>query len=108
MRVESDLEARVDVEVRLGDINYSAIQNSISFLYRQSGIDRSVELKCGISLYCAVSNRKSRQLKQDLGPVISEGQKPMSQEVYSFVAKKLLTTKKKEHIFSRLFMILNW
>ena len=47
----ADLEATLDV-VRLGDITYSAIESTISFLYSKSGIERPAELKGGISLYC--------------------------------------------------------
>ena len=64
-------------------------------------------MKAGISLYCKGSKRKGRQLKQDLGLEISEGKKPMSQEVFSSSAKKLFTSKKKEHIFAHLFLILD-
>ena len=48
--VGSYLEARVDVAVRLGDSMYSAIQSVISFLYRQSGIERPEELKGGVRM----------------------------------------------------------
>ena len=48
----ADLEARMDVLVRLEDSTYSAIQSAISFLYCQIGIERPAELKGGISLYC--------------------------------------------------------
>ena len=48
--VGSYLEARVDVAVRLGDSTYSAIQSAISFLYRQSGIERPEELKGGVRM----------------------------------------------------------
>ena len=103
-----DLEATLDVAVRLGGSIYSTIQHAISFLYRQSGIERLAELKGGISLYSKGSNRKGTQLKQDIGLKISEVKKPMSQEVFIFLAKKLFTSKKKERVFAHLFLMLDW
>ena len=46
-------------------------------------------------------------MNQDIGLGISEEKKPMSQEFCSFLAKKLFTSKKKEHIFDHLFLILD-
>ena len=71
-------ENQVKVAIRLGDSSYSAVQSAVSFLYRQSGIDRSEEIKEGVSLYCKGSKRKGRKLKQDLGLEISEGKKAMT------------------------------
>ena len=99
---------KVKVAVRLSDSSYSAVQSGISFLYRQCGLERTTEIKEGLALYCKGSKRKGRQLKQDLGLAISEGKKPMSREVYSFLAKKMFASKKKEHIFSHLFLLLDW
>ena len=99
---------KVKVAVRLSDSSYSAVQSAISFLYRQCGLERPIEIKDGLALYCKGSKRKGRQLKQSLGLVISEGKKPMSKEVYSFLAKKMFISKKKEHIFSHLFLLLDW
>ena len=94
--------------VRLGDSTYSVIQSAISFLYLQSGIERTTELKGGISLYCKGSKRKCRHMKQVIGLEISEGKKPIPQEVFIFLAKKFFKNKKKEHIFAHLFLILDW
>ena len=69
--VGADLEATLDVAVRLGNSTYSAIQSAILFYNLQSGIERPVELSGVISLYCKVSNRKGIQLNQDLGIDIS-------------------------------------
>jgi len=99
---------KVKVAVRLSDSSYSAIQSAISFLYRQCGCERPTEIKDGLALYCKGSKRKGRQLKQSLGLVISEGKKAMSREVYSFIAKKMFTSKRKEHIFAHLFLLLDW
>ena len=99
---------KVKVAVRLSDSSYSAVQSGISFLYRQCGLEQTTEIKEGLALYCKGSKRKGRQLKQDLGLAISEGKKPMSREVYSFLAKKMFVSKKKEHIFSHLFLLLDW
>ena len=99
---------KVRVAVRLSDSSYSAVQSAISFLYRQCGLERSTEIKDGLALYCKGSKRKGRHLKQSLGLVISEGKKPMSREVYSFLAKRMFKSKKKEHIFSHLFLLLDW
>ena len=99
---------KIKVCVRLSDSSYSGIQSGISFLYRQSGMERTVEIKEGMSLYCKGSKRKGRQLKQSLGLAISEGKKPMSREVYSFIAKKMFESGKREHIFSHLFLLLDW
>ena len=68
----ADLEARGDFSARLGDTTYSAIQSAVYFLNRQSGIERPEELKGGISLYYKGSNRKGRNMKQDLGIEIPE------------------------------------
>ena len=99
---------KVKVAVRLSDSSYSAVQSGISFLYRQCGRERTTEIKDGMALYCKGSKRKGRQLKQDLGLAISEGKKPMSRDVYSYLANKMLVSKKKEHIFSHLFLLLDW
>ena len=99
---------KVKVAVRLSDSSYSAVQSGISFLYRQCGQERTTEIKDGMALYCKGSKRKGRQLKQDLGLAISEGKKPMSRDVYSYLANKMLVSKKKEHIFSHLFLLLDW
>ena len=83
------VRGKVKVAVRLGDSSYSAVQSGIAFLYRQCGLERTTEIKEGLALYCKGSKRKGRKLKQDLGLAISEGKKPMSREVYSFLAKKM-------------------
>ena len=84
----ADLEATVDVLVRLRDSTYCFIQSAISFLYWHSGIERPEELKGGFFLYFKGSRKKGRQLNQDIGLEISEGKKTMSQEVFIFLAKK--------------------
>ena len=66
---------QVKVSVRLGDNSYSAVQSTVLFLYIQSGIELSVEVKGGISLYCKESKQKGWKLKQDLGLEIIEGKK---------------------------------
>ena len=103
-----DATNQVKVAIRLGDSSYSAVQSAVSFLYRQSGIDRSEEIKGGVSLYCKGSKRKCRKLKQDLGLEISEGKKAMSKAVYSFLAKKWFLSRDPEHIFAHLFLVLDW
>ena len=102
------VRGKVKVAVRMGDSSYSAVQSAIAFLYRQCGLERPTEIKEGLALYCKGSKRKGRKLKQDLGLTISEVEKPMSREVYSFLAKKMFVSKKKEHIFSHLFLLLDW
>ena len=104
----ADLEATLDVEVRLGDRTYSAIKSTISFLYRQSGIERPMELRDEIIIYCKGSKRKGILLKQDTGLDISDGKKQIPQEVFRFLANKLFTSKKKENIFAHLILILDW
>jgi phage-related protein len=39
---------------------------------------------------------------------LNEGKKPMSREVYSFLAQKLFESERKEHIFAHLFLVLDW
>ena len=108
--LEGDVDERnqVKVAVRLGDSSYSAVQSAVSFLYRQSGVDRSEEIKGGVSLYCKGSKRKGRKLKQDLGLEITEGKKAMSKGVYGFLAKTLFFSGDPEHIFAHLFLVLDW
>ena len=108
MQGNADAENQVRVAVRLGDSSYSAVQSAISFLYRQSGIERSEEVKGGVSLYCKGSKRKGRKLKQDLGLEITEGKKAMSKNVYSSLAKKMFYSRDAEHIFAHLFLLLDW
>ena len=108
MEGNADDSNQVKVAVRLGDSSYSAVQSAISFLFRQSGVERSAEVKGGVSLYCKGSKRKGRKLKQDLGLEISEGKKPMSKEVYSFLARKLFESREAEHLFAHLFLVLDW
>lgn len=108
MEGDADAENQVRVAVRLGDSSYSAVQSAISFLYRQSGIERTEEIKGGVSLYCKGSKRKGRKLKQDLGLEISEGKKAMSKNVYSFLAQKMFHSREAEHIFAHLFLLLDW
>ena len=50
--VEPDEANQVKVAVRLGDSSYTAVQSAVSFLFRQSGVERSAEVKGGVSLYC--------------------------------------------------------
>ena len=69
---------------------------------------RTTEIKEGMLVYYKGSKRKGRHLKQSLGLVISEGKKPMSREVYSFIAKKMFISEKREHIFNHLFLLLDW
>ena len=68
---------------------------------------RPLELRGGISLYYKGSKRKDIQLKQDLGLEILEGNKPMYQEVFIFLAKKP-QARRKSIYFARLFLILDW
>ena len=98
----------MQVAVRLGDSSYSVVQSAISFLYQQSGIEQSEEVKGGVRLYCKGSKRKGRKLNQDLGLEIMEGKKDMPKEVHSFLAKKLFRSIEAEHIFVHLFIVLDW
>ena len=86
----TDSNNQVKVAVRLGDSSYSAVQSTVLFLFRQSGVEQSAEVKGGVNLYCKGSKIKGRKLKQDLGLEIKDGKNPMSKEVYSFLAKKYL------------------
>lgn len=43
-----------------------------------------------------------------MGLKIEEGKKPLSLEVYEFLAKEFYYSKKKEHIFGHLFFVLDW
>ena len=83
---DTDAANQMKVAARLGDSSYSTVQSAVSFLFRQSGVEQSAEVNGGVSLYCKRSKRKGRKLKQDLGLEITEGKKPMSKEVYSFLA----------------------
>lgn len=103
-----NIDGMVDVSIRLGDSSYSAVQSAISFLFRQSGVERSEAVKGGVSLYCKGSKRKGRKIKQDLGLEISEGKKHMTKAVYSYLAKKFFNSKEPEHIFAHLFLVLDW
>ena len=103
-----NIDGMVDVSIRLGDSSYSAVQSAISFLFRQSGVERSEAVKGGVSLYCKGSKRKGRKIKQDLGLEISEGKKHMTKSVYSYLAKKFFNSKEPEHIFAHLFLVLDW
>ena len=67
MEGNPDESNQVKVAVRLGDSSHSAVQSAVSFLFRQSGVERSAEVKGGVSLYYKGSKRKGRKLKQDLG-----------------------------------------
>ena len=87
---------------------YSVVQSAVLFIFRQSGVEQSAEVKGGVSLYCKGSKRKGRKLKQDLGLEITEGKKPMSKEVYSFLARKLFESREAEHLFAHLFLVLDW
>jgi hypothetical protein len=98
----------VTVYVRCSNSVYSGIQSALSFLYRQSGFERPAELKNGVSLYCKGSKRLGAELKQKLALKIVEGKKPMSKAVYSFLAKKMFESEKKEYIFAHLFLVLDW
>ena len=103
-----NIDGMVDVSIRLGDSSYSAVQSAISFLFRQSGVERSEAVKGGVSLYCKGSKRKGRKIKQDLGLEISEGKKHMTKAVYSYLADKFFNSKEPEHIFAHLFLVLDW
>ena len=80
---------KTNVAVQLSNSSYSPVQSGISFLYRQSVVKRTPEIKEVILLYCKSSKRKGRYLKQSAGLVIREVKNPMSQEMYSFIAKNI-------------------
>ena len=81
--------SKVRVVVRLSNSSHSAMKIGISLLYCQSGVKRTPEIKEELSLYCKGSKRKGQNIKQSLGLEISEGKKPMSREVYSYLAKHI-------------------
>ena len=94
--------------MRCSNSVYTGIGSVIHFLYRQCGIEIPAKLKDSISLYCKGSKSCGATLKQQLVLKITEGKRPMSFEVYKFIAKGLFESSKKEHVFVNLFLILNW
>ena len=64
-------------------------------------------MKAGISLYYNFSKRKGIKLVQYIGWEVREGNNPMTLQVYKYLAKMIYESDKKEHIFSRLFLILD-
>ena len=61
-----------------------------------------------LSLHNKGSKRRGKKLKQNLGLKIEEGKQPMSFKVHSFLYKKLFESISREHVFARLFLILDW
>ena len=101
-------EGDVEVAVRFSNYVYTGIGVAIAFLYRQCGIEIPAKSKDSISQYCKGSKRRGETLKQQLALKITEGRRPMSFEVYKFIAKGLFYLSKKEHVFLHLFLILYW
>lgn len=106
--IDADEDGNVQVAVRLSDSIYTGIQSAIAYLYRQSGIERPQEIKDCLSLYCKGSKRRGRKLKQNLGLKLEEGKKGMKRQVYSKIAELLFQSKRKEHIFAHVFLVLDW
>ena len=65
-------------------------------------------MKSDVSLYCKGSKRMGKSLKQGLALKISEGKKAMSRAVFSYLARMMFISSEKEHIFSHLFLVLDW
>ena len=82
-------EGDVEVAVRFSNYVYTGIGSAIAFLYRQCGVEIPEKLKDSISLYYKGSKRRGETLKQQIALKITEGKRPMSFEVYKFVAKGL-------------------
>ena len=82
-------EGDVYVAVRCSNYVYTGIGNAIAFLYRQCGIERPAKLNDSISLYCKGSKHRGATIKQQLVLKITDGKRPMSFEVYKFIAKGL-------------------
>ena len=102
----TDDNGGVEVAVCLSDSAYTNVQSAIAFIFRQCGIKRHDSITDGISLYCKVSKRRGKQLKQELGLDLSEGKNPMSLEVFEFLSKQLFVSKSKESIFAHFFLCL--
>ena len=78
----------IDVSVWLGYISYSLVQIRISYLYRHYDIEWPAHFKAGISSYYKVLKRKGRSLVQYIGLEITEGKKPITLQVYTYLAKR--------------------
>ena len=89
--------------MRCSNSLYTGIGSATDFLCRQFGIERPEKLKDSISLYCKGSKRRGVTLNQQLVLNITEGKRPMSFEVYKFIAKGLFESSKKEHVFVHFF-----
>ena len=103
-----DSDGKVSVAVRCSDSVYTGIQSAVAYLYRQCGVERPDAIKSDVSLYCKGSKRMGKSLKQGLALKISEGKKAMSRAVFSYMARMMFISGEKEHIFSHLFLVLDW
>ena len=56
--VRNDYAGKLKVAVQLSDSSYFAIQSVISFLYYHSGVERTISIKEGLSLYCKGSKKR--------------------------------------------------
>ena len=61
-----------------------------------------------LGLYNKWSKSRGKKLKQNLGLEVEEGNQPMSFIVCKFLCTKLFESKKREHVFTHLFLILDW
>jgi len=94
--------------VRCSDSTYNAIRNAVTFLYTESNNIVPSDMKTSLSRYAKGSKRLSRKLKQNLGLKLTEGKAAMSKKVYTFLAQYLFKSRKQEHIFAHMFLILDW
>ena len=77
-------------------------------LYKLTRISIPVDFNSEMKIFISGLQRTGLEEKQQLGLKIREGKKPMSVEVFEFLAKNLLHSKKKEDIFCHLFLVLDW
>ena len=61
-----------------------------------------------LSLHDKGSKRRGKNLKKSSGLKVAEGKKPMSFEVHRFLCRKLFESPKREHVFTHLFLVLDW
>lgn len=101
-------DGEIIVAIRQEAATYDGIRSAITFLYTSTGNKMNLVMQESLSLYIKGSRRLNILAKQTLGLDITEGKKPMTRKVYKKIAEILFRSQKKEHLFTYLFLVLEW
>ena len=99
------------VAIRLGASAFGGACSSLSHLYLECGLDKTLvskKLWSLISVYNKGSNRTAAKERKNLGLSTVEGKKHLPFAAYRLLAKILFESEKAEHIHAHTFLVLEW